>query len=103
MAASSGEPDAATPRPAAAKLTDVSYDEAIADLERTLEAGRQQLDPQTVRVLEENLMAIDRAIEQSRTALGRDPANAFLSAHLAAARKRKLALLREAMALTNKS
>ena len=103
ITASSAEPDAPAPTPAAAKRTDVSYDEAIADLERTLEAGRRQLDPQTVRVLEENLMAIDRAIEQSRTALGRDPANSFLNAHLAAARKRKLALLREATALTNKS
>ena len=101
VTASTGEPDAAAPRPA--KFGDVYYDEAIADLERTLEAGRQQLDPQTVRVIEENLMSIDRAIEQSRAALGRDPANSFLNAHLAAARKRKLALLREATALTNKS
>jgi hypothetical protein len=91
----------AAPRPA--NFADFYYDEAIADLERTLEAGRQQLDPQTVRVLEENLAAIDRAIDQSRSALSKDPANAFLNAHLAAARNRKLALLRNATALTNKS
>ena len=101
ITASSGEADASKPKPA--NFADVQYDEAIADLERTLEAGRQQLDPQTVRVLEENLLAIDRAIEQSRSALSRDPANNFLNAHLAAARKRKLALLRNATALTSKS
>ena len=94
-----------TDRPAArpANFADLYYDQAIADLERTLEAGRQQLDPQTVRVLEENLAAIDRAIEQSRGALSKDPANTFLNAHLAAARNRKLALLRSATALTSKS
>lgn len=97
----STEADAPVARPA--NFADFYYDEAIADLERTLEAGRQQLDPQTVRVLEENLAAIDRAIEQSRKALSKDPANAFLNAHLAAARNRKLALLRNATALTNKS
>jgi len=101
IAASTGEADASKPKPA--NFADVQYDDAIADLERTLEAGRQQLDPQTVRVLEENLLAIDRAIEQSRSALSRDPANNFLNAHLAAARKRKLALLRDATALTSKS
>lgn len=101
IAASTGEADPSKPKPA--NFADVQYDDAIADLERTLEAGRQQLDPQTVRVLEENLLAIDRAIEQSRSALSRDPANNFLNAHLAAARKRKLALLRDATALTSKS
>jgi hypothetical protein len=55
-----------------------------------------------VRVLEDNLGAIDRAIEQSRQALGADPANLFLNTHLAAARQRKLALLRSATALATK-
>ena len=99
--AASVEVDAPAVRPA--NFADFYYDEAIVDLERTLEAGRQHLDPQTIRVLEENLAAIDRAIEQSRSALSKDPANAFLNAHLAAARNRKLALLRNATALTNKS
>lgn len=86
-----------------ANFADAHYEEAIADLEKALEAGRSRLDPQTVRVLEENLLAIDRAIEQSRRALRADPANTFLNTHLADARKRKLALLRSATALANKS
>ena len=103
VTASSASPETDAPATRPANFADFYYDEAIADLERTLEAGRQQLDPQTVRVLEENLAAIDRAIDQSRKALSKDPANAFLNAHLAAARSRKLALLRNATALTNKS
>lgn len=79
-------------------FADAQYNEAIADLERALEVGRKQLDPQTVRIVEENLMAIDRAIEQSRRALAADPANLFLNNHLAEARKRKLTLLRRVAA-----
>jgi hypothetical protein len=84
-------------------FADPQYDGAVADLERTLELGRSRLDPETVRVLEQNLSAIDAAIEQSRRALDADPANAFLSHHLVSARQRKLALLRRATALTTGS
>lgn len=86
-----------------AAFADAQYDAAIADLEKALEAGRDRLDPQTVRVLEDNLMAIDRAIEQCRQALHADPANVFLNTHLADARKRKLALLRSATAIASAS
>lgn len=88
---------------APAAFADPQYDQAIADLEAALSAGRDRMDPQTVRVLEDNLMAIDRAIEQCRQALAADPANPFLNTHLADARKRKLALLRSATALTARS
>ena len=84
-------------------LADPQYDGAVADLERTLELGRNQLDPETVRVLEANLTAIDAAIDQCRRALEADPVNTFLSNHLVAARQRKLALLRRATALTTGS
>ena len=91
-----------SPRPAAvapAGFSDSQYDEAIADLEQTLEAGRTRLDSVTVRILEENLASIDRAIDQSRRALAADPANMYLNRHLADARQRKLSLLRRASAL----
>jgi Putative zinc-finger len=86
-------------RVAPATLVDASYDEAIADLEQVLEEGRTRLDPETVRVLEDNLRAIDQAIDQSRRALAGDPANSYLNGHLAKARQRKLALLRRASGL----
>ena len=88
-----------TPVMTPANFADPQYDEAVADLERTLEVGRGKLDPETIRVLEANLQAIDRAIEQSKQALEADPANLYLNAHLATARQRKLALLRRASAL----
>src|SRR5262245_26671520 len=80
-------------------LSDPRYDEAIADLEQALEAGRSQLDPGTVKILEANLSAIDKAIDESRQALASDPANLYLNNHLADTRQRKLALLRRATAL----
>ena len=84
-------------------LVDPQYDGAIADLERTLADGRDRLDPETIRVLEQNLGAIDKAIDQCRRALEADPANSFLNNHLVSARQRKLALLRRATALTTGS
>ena len=87
--------------PVPALLTDPRYDEAIADLQQALEAGRSQLDPGTIKVIETNLGAIDAAIDQSRRALATDPANVYLHNHLAAARQRKLALLRQGVGLLN--
>jgi anti-sigma factor RsiW len=84
---------------APASLSDPRYDEAIADLEQALQAGRADLDPGTVRIIESNLNAIDNAINQSRRALAADPANVYLNNHLADARQRKLALLRRATAM----
>lgn len=84
-----------------ATFAEAHYDEAIADLQQTLDAGRAKLDPETVRVLEQNLIAIDSAIEQCRRALAADPANGYLSDHLVAAKKRKLALLRRATAIAD--
>jgi tetratricopeptide (TPR) repeat protein len=84
-----------------ANFADAAYDEAIADLRQTLGGGRSRLDAETVRVLEENLRAIDQAIEQCRQALASDPANVYLNSHLADAKRRKLGLLRRASALAH--
>ena len=89
------------PGPGPAPLADAHYEEAIADLQQVLDAGRTKLDPGTVRALERNLAAIDDAIAQCRQALAADPANVFLADHLAAAKRRKLALLRQANALNS--
>jgi len=102
--ATSAPPIAATdrtpePRVVSTALIDPRYDEAIADLEQALDAGRGQLDPATVKIIEANLAAIDKAIDESQRALSEDPANMYLNTHLADARQRKLALLRRATAL----
>jgi anti-sigma factor RsiW len=92
--------DRALPAVAPVRLSETHYEGAVEDLEEILERGRAQLDGETVRVLEQNLKSIDAAIEECRKALANDPANAYLNSHLAAARQRKLALLRRATALT---
>jgi anti-sigma factor RsiW len=76
-----------------------SYAAAVADLERVLAGSRGQLDSTTVRVIEQNLQAIDRAIAQAQRALEADPANLYLNTHLAETMRRKLDLLRQAAAL----
>ena len=102
-AVTAGDASSATLPPALepANFADRQYDRAIADLHETLDRERVKLDPDTVRVLEANLAAIDRAIEQSRRALAEDPANAYLNSHLAAAKMRKLDLLRRAATLAD--
>jgi hypothetical protein len=91
--------DAAFPkqvRATPANFTDAGYDQAVSDLERLLTEGRTTLDPETIRILEDNLRTIDQAIDQARRALADDPANIYLNSHMARARQRKLALLRQA-------
>ena len=84
-----------------ANFGDAAFDEAVADLQATLEAGRGRLDPQTIRVLESNLEVIDRAIAQCREALHADPSSVYLNTYLAETRRRKLELLRRATALVD--
>lgn len=86
-------PSAAVER---ANFADAQYDQAVADLEKILVDLRDELNPQTVRVIERNLAAIDQAIAEARAALDADPANTFLNSHLADARRKKLELLRRA-------
>ncbi|MEO8452466.1 MAG: zf-HC2 domain-containing protein [Gemmatimonadota bacterium] len=75
-------------------FADQQYDAAVAELVRTVNEGRSKLDSTTVRVVEESLRAIDRAIAEARLAIQRDPANAYLNGHVAANMRRKLELLR---------
>ena len=76
-----------------------SYAAAVADLERVLEQGRGKLDTTTIRVIEQNLAAIDRAIAEAQRALEFDSANLYLNTHLAETMRPKLDLLRQAAAL----
>jgi anti-sigma factor RsiW len=76
-----------------------SYAAAVADLEQVLAHGRGQLDTSTVRVIEQNLAAIDRAIAQAQRAIDGEGAFRYLNSHRAETVPRKLDLLRQAAAL----
>jgi anti-sigma factor RsiW len=89
----------ATIIPVAAPTPVQSYDAAVGDLERILTEGRGRLDSATVRVLEQNLALIDRAIVEARRAVAADSANLYLNTHLAETMRRKVDLLRQAAAL----
>lgn len=84
---------------AAPAAAPASYAGFVADLEQRLDAGRDVLQPETARVIEQSLAKIDTAIAQARTALDNDPNNAYLNQHLASAQARKLRLLEDATAL----
>jgi anti-sigma factor RsiW len=73
-----------------------NYDAAVHELETALENNRNQLDSTTVRVLEQNLAIIDRAITEARAALGQEPANPYLSRYLDQAMQKKVQLLQRA-------
>jgi hypothetical protein len=52
-----------------------------------------------VRIIKQNIAIIDQAIDQAQRALAADPANPYLSNHLAGTLRRKVELLRRATAL----
>jgi anti-sigma factor ChrR (cupin superfamily) len=72
------------------------YTSELADLQRTLREQRDRLSPQTVRILEENLAIIDRAIAEARAALVNDPQSDMLGELLRSAYQRKIDLLKQA-------
>lgn len=87
--------------PSAATLADYravedQYAAAAEALEAVLERRRSALTPETVRLIEENLRIIDRAIAESRAALAADPGNVALRELIVATYERKLDLLRRA-------
>lgn len=87
--------------PALVTWTDstAAYDRSVAELQLALQAGRSRLDTATVRVLEQNLAIIDRAIAEARAALAGDPSSAYLNQHLAQTMRTKLEFLRRAQAI----
>ena len=84
--------------PGAASVGFEQYDTAIAELEQVLAQRRASLDTSTVRVVEQNLAAIDRAIADARKALAADPTDPYLHDHLANTMRRKMGLLRRVTA-----
>jgi len=91
-------PDASLGSESAVLISNVEeeYGQAIRELQREFAARKDQLDPETVRVVEESLRVIDDAIAEARAAVARDPANGYLYRHLDSTMMKKVDLLRRA-------
>jgi anti-sigma factor RsiW len=85
-----------TSSPGTSLLAAEKYGAAIAQLERAMFENGPQLDTATVRILQDKLIVIDRAITEAREALADDPASEYLADHFTNMMQRKLALLRNA-------
>lgn len=75
----------------------------IAKLQQVIRQRRDQLDPATVRIVEDNLNLIDAAVKQAEAALARDPGSGFLTDQLDNALQKKVQLLRTAALLPSRS
>jgi len=75
----------------------------IVQLQSVLKQRRSQLDPSTIKVVEDNLALIDAAVKQARAALMRDPASGFLTERLDNALQKKVELLRTVALLPSRS
>ena len=79
------------PVPTASEL---AFAGEISELQSVLVQRRNQLDPETVKVVEDNLKLIDTAVSRARAALAKDPASGFLTRQLDGALQKKVDLLR---------
>jgi anti-sigma factor RsiW len=93
----------AAPAAPGAFATNMAYSDAVRELNAVLAQHRDALDTATVRVLDESLATIDRAIARAQAALATDPNDPYLNAHLAETMRRKLTVMRRAAALVSAS
>jgi len=114
--ASSPAPDAATAAPApgnarpAALVETIEmeleqagrhYENAFKALEQMAAGEDSPLDPAVMATLRENLAVIDKAIDESRVALGANPEDPLAQESLLEAFRRKVGLLQDTIALLN--
>jgi hypothetical protein len=85
---------AASARLVALPTAEQTFDREIGAMRTIIDERRKDLDPATISVLEKNLKLIDAAIAESKAALAKDPASAFLNDLLTHAYDTKLQLLR---------
>lgn len=78
----------------AATASELELTGEIGRLQAMLRQRKGELDPATVKVVEDNLALIDRAVSQARAAMAGDPASGFLSKRMDEALQKKLELLR---------
>jgi hypothetical protein len=74
--------------------SEIAFAGEISQLQTVLSERRSQLDPETVKVVEDNLNLIDTAVKRARSALAKDPASGFLTRQLDNVLQKKVELLR---------
>ena len=77
------------------QAAEAEYQRLSGELQQSLDARRDELSPETIRVVDENLRLIDEAIRESRVALERDPANAGLTTRITDIYRKRVSFLRE--------
>jgi hypothetical protein len=80
-----------------------TFDKEISSLRTMVDERRAELDTGTVTILARNLKLIDDAIAESKAALARDPASAFLNDRLNRAYDSKLQVLRSVATMPARS
>lgn len=100
-AASAGlaAPDHAVALVSAESAAGTELEQAVFELEHTLQEGHARLAPETLDTIERSLRTIDQAIAEARQALHRDPSSALLNRLLLSHQKHKLRVLRQATSL----
>lgn len=88
---------------ASASPSEIAYGDEISRLQNIITERRNQLDPNTVAVIEQSLQIIDAAVRQSRAALARDPKSGFLTDQLNHALDKKVELLRTVALLPSRT
>jgi anti-sigma factor RsiW len=76
------------------------YERATAQLMAALEARKASLPPATVAAVQNDLVTIDAALRQVRSALRQDPGNAQLSHMLASTHQKKVDVLQRVVRLS---
>lgn len=75
------------------------YDLAVSDLRRIVSEASDELEPETVQILEENLATVEAALAEAREALLADPSGEMMSRLLSGTMRRRLGVLRQAVAM----
>ena len=80
-----------------------TYAKARQELLTLLSARRSELSPETVKVIEENVVIIDDAVEKIQAALAKDPGNRELNMLLVTAYRQEIDLLRQVVTLGSRA
>ena len=76
------------------------YEQAAAMLMQTIKRDREALSPETLKIVEANLLLIDNALADVRRALEQDPSSRELTSLLTATHRRKLETLQRVVRLS---